>query len=145
MAFPKLDVGYSFTYTGSGGRDLSGELWSNSLRFLSFKAHSDCSLGTSAAPKNLRVALQTFDQVFNKLNAALQISSQTGKSSKPVYYLFHGRSVGNISSQYESSEGTKPPVLSHPRAATGTMVYTNANEPGWKLERQATKSVDSPS
>lgn len=50
------DVGLSFTYTGCGGRELSGD------------------------GKNLRTAPQSMDQTFdNPLNAALQKSVETGK------------------------------------------------------------------
>ncbi|SCV68809.1 BQ2448_930 [Microbotryum intermedium] len=49
--------------TGSGGRDLKG---------------------TSAAPKNLRTAPQTSDQVFTKLNAALKRSVQTRKPVRVI-------------------------------------------------------------
>ncbi|KDE08281.1 hypothetical protein MVLG_01545 [Microbotryum lychnidis-dioicae p1A1 Lamole] len=58
-----VDVGYGFTFTGSGGRDLKG---------------------TSAAPKNLRTAPQTSDQVFTKLNAALKRSVETRKPVRVI-------------------------------------------------------------
>ncbi|TFK57273.1 hypothetical protein OE88DRAFT_1715965 [Heliocybe sulcata] len=52
-----VDLGYGFTYTGSGGRDLKG---------------------TKAAPKNLRTAPQSSDQTFeNNFNAALKKSCET--------------------------------------------------------------------
>ncbi|KAH8929133.1 hypothetical protein BT69DRAFT_317652 [Atractiella rhizophila] len=53
-----IDLGYSFTFTGSGGRDLKG---------------------TKANPKNLRTAPQTMDQEFTKMNLALKRSVETGK------------------------------------------------------------------
>ncbi|WVQ95618.1 hypothetical protein IAU59_002716 [Kwoniella sp. CBS 9459] len=52
-----VDLGYAFTYTGSGGRDLKG---------------------TKQKPKNLRTAPQTYDQSFgNTFNAALKRSAET--------------------------------------------------------------------
>ncbi|WVF68062.1 hypothetical protein IAT40_002825 [Kwoniella sp. CBS 6097] len=52
-----VDLGYAFTYTGSGGRDLKG---------------------TKQKPKNLRTAPQTYDQSFdNSFNAALKRSAET--------------------------------------------------------------------
>ncbi|KAK8850496.1 hypothetical protein IAR55_004414 [Kwoniella newhampshirensis] len=52
-----IDLGYAFTYTGSGGRDLKG---------------------TKQNPKNLRTAPQTSHQTFdNALNAALKKSAET--------------------------------------------------------------------
>lgn len=49
-----IDLGYAFTYTGCGGRDLKG---------------------TKQNPKNLRTAPQTSHQSFdNPLNAALKVS-----------------------------------------------------------------------
>ncbi|KAG8802885.1 hypothetical protein FRC17_006324 [Serendipita sp. 399] len=52
-----VDLGYAFTYTGAGGRDLSG---------------------TKDAPKNLRTGPQVCDQTFdNPRNRALQISCET--------------------------------------------------------------------
>ncbi|ESK88898.1 uhrf1 protein [Moniliophthora roreri MCA 2997] len=52
-----VDLGYAFTYTGSGGRDLKG---------------------TKNAPKNLRTAPQSFDQSFeDHRNKALKVSSET--------------------------------------------------------------------
>ncbi|KAH9818461.1 PUA-like domain-containing protein [Melampsora americana] len=51
-----VDLGYAFTYTGAGGRALSG---------------------TAKNPKNLRTAPQTFDQEFTSLNAALRTSTET--------------------------------------------------------------------
>ncbi|PWN96800.1 SRA-YDG, partial [Tilletiopsis washingtonensis] len=58
------DLGESFTYTGSGG----------------------CLLrGTSAQPKNLRTAPQTYDQTFNDVpNAALKRSAETKKPVRVV-------------------------------------------------------------
>lgn len=58
-----IDLGYSFTYTGSGGRDLSG---------------------TKAQPKNLRTAPQTRDQEFTSLNLALKRSAETGKPVRVI-------------------------------------------------------------
>lgn len=58
-----IDLGYSFTYTGSGGRDLKG---------------------TKAAPKNLRTAPQTSDQQWTALNLALKRSSETGKPIRVI-------------------------------------------------------------
>ncbi|WWD20679.1 hypothetical protein CI109_105155 [Kwoniella shandongensis] len=52
-----IDLGYAFTYTGCGGRDLKG---------------------TKQNPKNLRTAPQTSHQSFhNALNAALKTSAET--------------------------------------------------------------------
>ncbi|WVR08553.1 hypothetical protein IAU60_005608 [Kwoniella sp. DSM 27419] len=52
-----VDLGYAFTYTGCGGRDLKG---------------------TRRNPKNLRTAEQTFDQSFShSFNASLKRSAQT--------------------------------------------------------------------
>ncbi|EGG03470.1 uncharacterized protein MELLADRAFT_90208 [Melampsora larici-populina 98AG31] len=51
-----VDLGYAFTFTGAGGRALSG---------------------TAKNPKNLRTAPQTFDQEFTALNAALRTSTET--------------------------------------------------------------------
>lgn len=53
-----IDLGESFTYTGSGGRDLKG---------------------TVNNPKNLRTAPQSKDQQWEGKNAALQKSVKTGK------------------------------------------------------------------
>lgn len=50
-----VDLGYAFTFTGSGGRALSG---------------------TRDNPKNLRVAPQSFDQEFTAMNAALRLSCE---------------------------------------------------------------------
>ncbi|KAF8898706.1 PUA-like domain-containing protein [Infundibulicybe gibba] len=59
-----VDLGYAFTYTGSGGRDLKG---------------------TKAAPKNLRTAPQSSDQTFeNSFNKALKRSSETGKPVRVI-------------------------------------------------------------
>lgn len=58
-----VDLGYSFTYTGSGGRDLSG---------------------TKAQPKNLRTAPQSRDQEFTSLNLALKRSAETGKPVRVI-------------------------------------------------------------
>ncbi|KAM0755932.1 hypothetical protein T439DRAFT_376209 [Meredithblackwellia eburnea MCA 4105] len=65
-----IDLGYAFTYTGSGGRDLKG---------------------TKANPKNLRTAPQSSDQEFTAMNAALQYSVTT---KKPIRVIrgFKGKS-----------------------------------------------------
>ncbi|WWC72548.1 uncharacterized protein I206_106510 [Kwoniella pini CBS 10737] len=59
-----VDLGYAFTYTGSGGRDLKG---------------------TRQNPKNLRTAEQSYDQSFdNRFNAALKKSSETHKPVRVI-------------------------------------------------------------
>ncbi|EIN13715.1 hypothetical protein PUNSTDRAFT_140194 [Punctularia strigosozonata HHB-11173 SS5] len=60
-----VDMGYGFTYTGSGGRDLKG---------------------TKAKPKNLRTAPQSTDQSFeeNNFNRALKRSAETGKPVRVI-------------------------------------------------------------
>ncbi|KAG6911944.1 hypothetical protein DXG01_000192 [Tephrocybe rancida] len=59
-----VDLGYAFTYTGSGGRDLKG---------------------TKTAPKNLRTAPQSSNQTFeNPFNRALKRSCETGKPIRVV-------------------------------------------------------------
>ncbi|KAG0147154.1 hypothetical protein CROQUDRAFT_132689 [Cronartium quercuum f. sp. fusiforme G11] len=58
-----VDLGYAFTFTGAGGRALSG---------------------TAKNPKNLRTAPQTFDQEFTSLNAALRTSVQTKKPVRVI-------------------------------------------------------------
>ncbi|ETW87243.1 hypothetical protein HETIRDRAFT_153833, partial [Heterobasidion irregulare TC 32-1] len=59
-----VDLGYAFTFTGSGGRDLKG---------------------TKNAPKNLRTAPQSSDQSFeNSFNKALKISSETHKPVRVI-------------------------------------------------------------
>jgi len=59
-----VDLGYAFTYTGSGGRDLKG---------------------TKQQPKNLRTAPQSSDQTFdNSNNRALQISAETRKPVRVI-------------------------------------------------------------
>ncbi|KAF9015218.1 PUA-like domain-containing protein [Cyathus striatus] len=66
-----VDLGYAFTYTGSGGRDLKG---------------------TKAAPKNLRTAPQSCDQTFdNNFNRMLQRSCET-KNPVRVVRGFKGKS-----------------------------------------------------
>ncbi|KAH8120366.1 PUA-like domain-containing protein [Phellopilus nigrolimitatus] len=56
-----VDMGYGFTYTGSGGRDLKG---------------------TKEKPKNLRTAPQSSDQTFeNNFNKSLKLSSE---SKQPI-------------------------------------------------------------
>ncbi|KAF8922522.1 PUA-like domain-containing protein [Mucidula mucida] len=73
-----VDLGYAFTYTGSGGRDLKG---------------------TKAAPKNLRTAPQSSDQDFdNNFNRTLQRSSET---KKPVRVIRGYK----LKSPYGPSEG----------------------------------------
>lgn len=65
-------MGYAFTFSGAGGRDLKG---------------------TKDAPKNLRTAPQTMHQSFdNPLNAALKRSAET---QKPVRVLrgFKGTTI----------------------------------------------------
>lgn len=58
-----VDLGETFTYTGSGGRDLKG---------------------TKQNPKNLRTAPQSSDQKWEGKNAALQKSVRTGKVVRVV-------------------------------------------------------------
>ncbi|TFY80116.1 hypothetical protein EWM64_g3890 [Hericium alpestre] len=59
-----VDLGYAFTFTGSGGRDLKG---------------------TKNAPKNLRTAPQSSDQTFeNHFNMALKKSSETKKPVRVI-------------------------------------------------------------
>ncbi|KIM85290.1 hypothetical protein PILCRDRAFT_817291 [Piloderma croceum F 1598] len=59
-----VDLGYGFTFTGAGGRDLKG---------------------TKTKPKNLRTAPQSCDQTFeNNGNAALKKSSETGKPVRVI-------------------------------------------------------------
>ncbi|KAF8168069.1 PUA-like domain-containing protein [Crassisporium funariophilum] len=59
-----VDFGYSFTYTGSGGRDLKG---------------------TKANPKNRRTAPQSSDQTFeNNFNKMLKRSCETKKPVRVV-------------------------------------------------------------
>lgn len=58
-----VDHGESFTYTGSGGRDLKG---------------------TAACPKNLRTAEQTFDQTLERGNLALVKSFETQKPIRVI-------------------------------------------------------------
>ncbi|SPO29956.1 uncharacterized protein UTRI_06262_B [Ustilago trichophora] len=58
-----IDSGTSFTYTGSGGRDLKG---------------------TKQNPKNLRTAPQSKDQSWDGKNAALKKSVETGKPIRVV-------------------------------------------------------------
>lgn len=67
-----VDLGYAFTYTGSGGRDLKG---------------------TKAKPKNLRTAPQSSDQTFeNAFNKALQISAKTKKPVRVIRgFKLHSR------------------------------------------------------
>ncbi|KAJ3494621.1 hypothetical protein NMY22_g20046 [Coprinellus aureogranulatus] len=73
-----VDLGYAFTYTGSGGRDLKG---------------------TKNKPKNLRTAPQSSDQTFeNNFNKMLLRSSQT---RKPVRVIRGYK----LRSKYAPSEG----------------------------------------
>ncbi|KAF8973954.1 hypothetical protein BDZ97DRAFT_1912401 [Flammula alnicola] len=73
-----VDLGYAFTYTGSGGRDLKG---------------------TKTAPKNLRTAPQSSDQTFdNTFNKMLQRSCET---KKPVRVIRGFK----VRSPYAPSEG----------------------------------------
>ncbi|TFK30471.1 hypothetical protein FA15DRAFT_9868 [Coprinopsis marcescibilis] len=73
-----VDLGYAFTYTGSGGRDLKG---------------------TKNNPKNLRTAPQSSDQSFdNNFNRMLLRSSQT---KKPVRVIRGYK----LRSRYAPSEG----------------------------------------
>ncbi|KAI5124658.1 hypothetical protein M0805_004266 [Coniferiporia weirii] len=59
-----VDLGYAFTYTGSGGRDLKG---------------------TKDKPKNLRTAPQSSDQTFeNHFNKALKISAENGNPVRVI-------------------------------------------------------------
>ncbi|KAJ7619061.1 PUA-like domain-containing protein, partial [Mycena polygramma] len=59
-----VDLGYAFTYTGSGGRNLKG---------------------TKANPLNLRTAPQSSDQTFeNSYNKALKISAETKKPVRVI-------------------------------------------------------------
>ncbi|KAJ7293610.1 PUA-like domain-containing protein [Mycena rebaudengoi] len=73
-----VDLGYLFTYTGSGGRDLKG---------------------TKAAPKNLRTAPQSSDQDFeNNYNKALKRSAETRKPIRVIRGF-------KLKSPYAPSEG----------------------------------------
>ncbi|KAJ2927179.1 hypothetical protein H1R20_g9938, partial [Candolleomyces eurysporus] len=73
-----VDLGYAFTYTGSGGRDLKG---------------------TKTNPKNLRTAPQSSDQSFeNTFNKMLKRSSET---HKPVRVIRGYK----LKSKYAPSEG----------------------------------------
>ncbi|CBQ70062.1 conserved hypothetical protein [Sporisorium reilianum SRZ2] len=58
-----VDLGDTFTYTGSGGRDLKG---------------------TATNPKNLRTAPQSSDQRWDGKNAALRRSVETGRPVRVV-------------------------------------------------------------
>ncbi|KAF8591878.1 SRA-YDG, partial [Ramaria rubella] len=59
-----VDLGYTFTYTGAGGRDLKG---------------------TPDNPKNLRVAPQSSDQTFeHAMNAALKAPQVSAETKKPI-------------------------------------------------------------
>jgi E3 ubiquitin-protein ligase UHRF1 len=58
-----VDEGFRFTFTGSGGRDLSG---------------------TKNKPKNLRTAPQTFDQTLTGPNLALKVSCDTGNPIRVI-------------------------------------------------------------
>ncbi|GLB36180.1 putative SAD/SRA domain containing protein [Lyophyllum shimeji] len=73
-----VDLGYAFTYTGSGGRDLKG---------------------TKDSPKNLRTAPQSSDQSFeNPFNKALKRSSETGNPVRVIRGF-------KLKSPYAPSEG----------------------------------------
>ncbi|KAF8745537.1 hypothetical protein AX14_006861 [Amanita brunnescens Koide BX004] len=73
-----VDLGYGFTYTGSGGRDLRG---------------------TKTAPKNLRTAPQSSDQSFeHPFNKALLVSSETRKPVRVVRGF-------KVKSKFAPSEG----------------------------------------
>ncbi|KAG9222839.1 hypothetical protein PLEOSDRAFT_1101745 [Pleurotus ostreatus PC15] len=73
-----IDLGYAFTYTGAGGRDLKG---------------------TKTNPKNLRTAPQDSDQTFeNRSNKALLKSVET---RKPVRVIRGYK----LKSKYAPSEG----------------------------------------
>ncbi|TDL28466.1 hypothetical protein BD410DRAFT_224072 [Rickenella mellea] len=73
-----VDLGYAFTYTGSGGRDLKG---------------------TKDKPKNLRTAPQSSDQTFeNSFNKALKISAETKRPIRVIRGF-------KLQSQYAPSEG----------------------------------------
>lgn len=63
-----IDTGYAFTYTGSGGRNLSG---------------------TKDQPKNLRTAPQTRDQEWTAMNLALKVSVGPFSFSR-LRALLHG-------------------------------------------------------
>ncbi|KAG8945284.1 hypothetical protein FRC04_001061 [Tulasnella sp. 424] len=68
-----IDLGYAFTFTGAGGRDLKG---------------------TKQNPKNLRTAPQSKDQSWdeNPLNAALKKSSETKKPVRVIRgYKLHSK------------------------------------------------------
>ncbi|KAK0465148.1 PUA-like domain-containing protein [Desarmillaria tabescens] len=81
-----VDLGYAFTYTGSGGRDLKG---------------------TAAQPKNLRTAAQSSDQSFeNTFNKALKRSSET---KKPIRVIRGYK----LRSPYAPSEGYRYDGLYH--------------------------------
>ncbi|KAF8203627.1 PUA-like domain-containing protein [Pholiota molesta] len=73
-----VDLGYAFTYTGSGGRDLKG---------------------TKANPKNLRTGPQSSDQTFeNNFNRMLKKSCETKKPIRVVRGY-------KLQSPYAPSEG----------------------------------------
>ncbi|WAQ82782.1 hypothetical protein PtA15_3A146 [Puccinia triticina] len=58
-----VDLGYAFTFTGSGGRALSG---------------------TAEKPKNLRTAPQSSDQEFTAMNASLRLSCDLKNSVRVI-------------------------------------------------------------
>ncbi|KDQ63727.1 hypothetical protein JAAARDRAFT_75984 [Jaapia argillacea MUCL 33604] len=100
-----VDLGYAFTYTGSGGRDLKG---------------------TKANPKNLRTAPQSSDQTFeNSFNRTLKVSSET---KKPVRVIrgFKGKS------KYAPYEGYRYDGLYVVEKANDTACASDAawSEPG---------------
>ncbi|KAF7784342.1 hypothetical protein Agabi119p4_507 [Agaricus bisporus var. burnettii] len=73
-----VDLGYGFTYTGSGGRDLHG---------------------TKDKPKNLRTAPQSSDQSFeHSFNQMLKVSSETRNPVRVVRGF-------KLQSKYAPSEG----------------------------------------
>ncbi|PPQ88665.1 hypothetical protein CVT25_010241 [Psilocybe cyanescens] len=75
-----VDLGYAFTYTGSGGRDLKG---------------------TKNAPKNLRTAPQSSDQTFE--NNASQTEPSYSDPAKPrnLYASYYAPTEGyNFSSSF---------------------------------------------
>ncbi|KAF4605246.1 hypothetical protein EYR40_004029 [Pleurotus pulmonarius] len=77
-----IDLGYAFTYTGSGGRDLRG---------------------TKANPKNLRTAPQDSDQTFeNRVGPLYYISFlKSSETRKPVRVIRGYK----LKSKYAPSEG----------------------------------------
>lgn len=71
-----VDLGFSFTFTGSGGRDLKGPISTLSVKPLFARLTLLLPLpttGTKANPKNLRTAPQSSDQEFTGVNQALKV------------------------------------------------------------------------